>query len=181
MTARGARRASIRLEHTRDGAGYRVRPIRPDDAERERLFIRELGTESRRNRFMCALRELPEDLLHRFTHIDHDRTMAYVATVGDPPNERIIAVSRYAADGERRCEFATTVADDWQGRGLGSTLTRAIIDHARGQGFTEIHGTLLAANERMIDLARALGFTVRMQEGCPGVLELHRSLTGDTP
>lgn len=179
MTARSARRVHARLEHTRDGAGYRVRPIRPDDAERERVFVRELRPESRRNRFMCGLRELPDDLLQRFTHVDHDRTMAYVATVGDPPDERIVGASRYAADGDDTCEFATTVADDWQGRGVGSLLTREIIDHARRRGFNEIHGTLFAANDRMIDLARALGFSVRMQDGCPGVLELHRKLTGE--
>lgn len=158
---------------TRDGVPYRIRAIRPDDADRERAFICELSNESRHNRFMHALREPPAALIDRFVHVDRDRTMALVAVTGEGAEERIIGVARYALTDEasRSCEFAITVADAWQGRGIGTTLARALFEYARAHGFRRIYGTTLATNTRLQELARYLGLSLRPAADCPGVLE----------
>jgi acetyltransferase len=163
---------------TLDGVPYHIRPIHPDDAERERAFIRELSDESRHNRFMHAFREAPTALIDRFVHVDQDRTMALVALTGSGADERIIGVARYAMTDEtaRECEFAVTVADAWQGRGIGTTLARALFEHARTRGFRRIYGTILMSNTRMQALARYLGLSMRPAPGCPGELEASVSL-----
>src|SRR3954462_14648584 len=100
-----------RIATTRDGLPFRVRPIRPDDEDRERRFITRLSPESRYRRMMNAMKELPPELLHRFVHVDYEHDMAFVALTDEPPNEEIIGVARYARD--RRgpdCEFAVAVA-----------------------------------------------------------------------
>jgi len=75
--------------------------------------------------------------------------------------ERIIGVVRYLlnADGQS-CEFAVAIADDWQGRRLGSTLMRAIVDAARAKGLRRIEGYVLANNSRMLGLMSSLGFGI---------------------
>ena len=48
-----------RVARTHDGIGYRIRPIRTEDAVRDRAFIMDLSEASRHKRFMGSLREPP--------------------------------------------------------------------------------------------------------------------------
>ena len=152
--------APARVAHTTDGIPYRIRPIQADDAERERDFIRALSPESRYQRFMHNLREPGDALIARLVQVDYLRTMALVAVAGDGAAERIIATAQYAADNDRECEFAVVVADDWQCRGVGTTLVPLLFDYAARAGFETIYGTILADNVRMIELAQWLGLTI---------------------
>jgi acetyltransferase len=137
-----------------------LRPIRPDDADRERQFIAGLSPQSRYQRFMHHLREPGDALIRNLVNVDRHRTMALVATVGEGDAERIIAVARYAADDERTCEFAVTVADEWQCRGIATRLVPLLFEHAAREGFEVIYGLVLADNQRMIELSRNLGLAV---------------------
>jgi acetyltransferase len=150
-----------RHERTCDGVEYRVRPIRKDDAAREREFILSLSPESRFQRFMHAIREPSEDLIAHLIDVDSHSRMALVALIGKPSVERIVGVARYAADADGKdCEFAITVADDWQCRGIGTNLSRLLFEHAAHEGFRNIYGHVLNDNERMIELAESLGLDV---------------------
>ena len=143
------------------GIEYRIRPIRPDDAEREHAFILSLSPESRFQRLMYTLREPSAEFVARLVHVDQHKDMALVAVVGEGASEKIIGVSRYSADDSGRdCEFAVAVSDEWQCRGIGSTLTKLLFEYAAQQGFRSIYGTVLASNQRMLELADWLGLTV---------------------
>lgn len=146
-----------------------LRPIRPEDAEIERAFVQGLSAESRYFRFMGALRELTPQMLARFTQIDYDREMAFIATVGEE-SETEIAVCRYVTnpDGDS-CEFAIVIADEWQRRGLGRRMMGALVDVARSRGLREMMGHILAHNRGMIALCEELGFSVADSSGDPGV------------
>ena len=67
----------------RDGTRLRVRPIRPEDAEREKRFFDGLSERSRYQRFMQYLPQLPPRMLARFTQLDYDRELALVALSQD--------------------------------------------------------------------------------------------------
>lgn len=150
-----------RIERTCDGVEYHVRPIRKEDATREREFILALSPESRFQRFMHAIREPSEELIAHLIDIDSHSRMALVALIGKPPLERIVGVARYAADADGKdCEFAVTVADDWQCRGIGTTLSRLLFEHAAREGFRHVYGHVLNDNQRMIELAESLGLRV---------------------
>jgi acetyltransferase len=143
------------------GVEYRVRPIRPDDAAREREFILSLSPESRFQRLMYTLREPSAEFVTRLVTVDQHRDMALVAVLGDAEDEKIIGVARYAADDNGLdCEFAVAVSDAWQCRGIGTTLTKLLFDYAQREGFRSIYGTVFANNQRMLDLAQWLGLTV---------------------
>jgi len=143
------------------GAQYRIRPIRSDDAERERVFIVNLSPESRFQRLMYTLREPSAEFVARLVNVDQHRDMALVAVLGEGADEKIIGVARYSADDNGRdCEFAVAVADAWQCRGIGSTLTKMLFEYAEHEGFQSIYGTVFASNQRMLELAEWLGLTV---------------------
>lgn len=155
-TAQAPHPVRVRL---RDGVEVEIRPIGPEDAEREQAFVRALSPESRYLRFMSALRELPTDMLYRFTHPDFRRELALVALVGEGPATRQIGVARFVADADRTsAEFAVVVADEWQNRGVGTRLLCELMRAARAVGLRRIWGDILASNHRMLGLMAALGF-----------------------
>ena len=76
--------------------------------------------------------------------------------------KRIVGVSRYITNPDQSsCEFALVVADDFNGKGLGSRLMQSIMDVAREKGLTEMDGLVLANNPAMIKLMKGLGFGVK--------------------
>ena len=152
-----------------DGSALLLRPIQPEDADLLQAFVRGLSPESRYLRFISALSELPRRLLIRYTQIDYDREVALVAVAPDAdPRGRIVGVVRYLLDADRACcEFAITLADAWQGRGLGLTLMRAIVEAARSRGLRRIDGHVLASNTRMLSLLRRIGFQVKTDRDDP--------------
>ncbi|HYJ39366.1 MAG TPA: GNAT family N-acetyltransferase [Steroidobacteraceae bacterium] len=143
------------------GIEYRIRPIRSDDAERERAFIMSLTPESRFQRLMYTLQEPSAEFVARMVTVDQHRDMALVAVVGGEAEEKIIGVARYAADESGRdCEYAVAVTDEWQCRGIGTTLSKLLFEHAAHEGFRSIYGNVLADNRRMLELAEWLGLSV---------------------
>ncbi|WP_306478258.1 GNAT family N-acetyltransferase [Methyloversatilis sp.] len=153
-----------RLEHVvnlPNGARAIIRPIRPEDSDREADFVRALSPETRYLRFMSTIKELPGPLLARLTQIDYDREMALVAITGDGDREEQIGVCRYVVnpDGES-CEFAIVVADAWQRQGLARTMMNLLIEAARERGLKVMEGVFLANNERMLRFVQSLGFHI---------------------
>lgn len=155
----------------RGGGEYTVRPIHPGDAQMLQTLVQQLSPQSRYYRFVSSMAELPPSMLARFTLIDYDREMALVAihkqrTAGADGHivetERMVGVSRYVTNPDRSsCEFALVVADDFNGKGLGSRLMLSIMDVAREKGLSEIDGLVLANNPGMLKLMRSLGFSIK--------------------
>jgi acetyltransferase len=149
----------IRLRH---GRAVRVRPIRPEDAGREQRFFDRLSEESRYQRFMQYLKQLPPRMLARFTQLDYDRELALVVLSAD----EFVAVGRYAPNPDgMTAEFALAVADDRQGKGLGHALLERLRDAARAAGYKALIGHILEANHEMLELAAHLGFVERSRDG----------------
>jgi acetyltransferase len=148
----------------RDGRSIPVRPIRPEDAALELRFFAGLSERSRYHRFMQHLPELPPKMLARFTQLDYDRELALVAL--NPVEKDFVAVGRYAPnlDG-KTAEFALTVADAWQGKGVGRALLERLCDAARAAGYEALHGYVLADNQDMLKLAQRLGFEEARRDG----------------
>jgi acetyltransferase len=153
----------VRQVQMPDGVTLTIRPIRPEDAEIEREFVRNLSPQSRYFRFMQAVSELTQAMLVRFTQIDYDREMALIAVKdNDDGTETQVAVARYTVNPDKdSCDFALTVADDWQGRGIGSRLMRELMEVARSRGLDVIEGEVLGDNHNMLSLMERLEFGIR--------------------
>ena len=155
----------------RGGGEYTIRPIHPDDAQMLQDLVQNLSAESRYYRFVSSMTELPPAMLSRLTLIDYDREMALVAlhrerkTAEDgsvEETERIVGVSRYITNPDKStCEFSLVVADDFNGKGLGSRLMLSILEEARDKGLDEIEGLVLANNPGMLKLMKGLGFHIK--------------------
>jgi acetyltransferase len=160
-----------------DGTSITIRPIRPEDAEIEREFVRNLSEEAKYFRFMSAIRELSETMLEHFTQIDYDREMALIAVTKVDGKEVEIGVCRYATnpDGES-CEFALVVSDQWQHKAIGHKLMGSLMDAARSKGLKTMTGEVLASNHNMLTLVTTLGFSIAASEDDHAVKKVARAL-----
>ncbi len=155
-----------------------VRPIRPEDATTERNFVDSLSSDSKYFRFMNHMDKISPLLLARFTQIDYDREMALVAVLDEhTPEAKMIGVARYISNPDKQsCEFALTVADDWQKRGLGQKLMQRLMTIARDRGLQVMEGDVLAQNSKMLRLCTALGFHITHDNEDPEVVIVRRDL-----
>jgi GNAT superfamily N-acetyltransferase len=146
------------VEALNDGSPVLIRPLRDEDREREKAFIENLSPITRHHRFLAEVKEVGDALLSQLMDVNGSERVAYVALVHDNGSLREIGISRYAtlgADADT-CEFAVTVADDWQHKGLDALLMRHLIARAKDQGFKQMYSLDCPANHRMRELAATL-------------------------
>ena len=142
-----------------DGTAVLIRPIRPEDAARERAFIEGLSLESRYFRFLEAIRTPSPELIKKMTEIDHTRDAALVALISEGDTQRQIGVARYCLDVDGgSCECAVVVSDEFQHKGLGTLLMRHLIEQARARGIKRMYSIEAADNRGMWGFATHLGF-----------------------
>ena len=181
-----ARRFAIRpypseLERTVEhkGVRYRVRPIQPEDEPALMQAFGRLTPDDVRMRFFAPIRALSHEMAARLTQIDYDREMALVLAEerdgGAAPD--FVGIVRLAADPDfERAEFAVIVLSHAQGRGIGRLLMQQIIGYAKARGIKQVFGDVLAENQRMLNLARDLGFTPKMLADGPSVIRVTKTL-----
>jgi acetyltransferase len=165
--ATGSARFAIRpypkeLEQTIDFGGRPVllRPIRPEDRARHEAFLARIVPDDLHARFFRAVHELPASELARYTQIDYEREMAFIAVADDERGEpETLGVVRAHADPDNiQAEFAIIVRSDLKGRGLGAALLTKLIEYCRARGTRRLVGDVYADNDRMLRLARQCGF-----------------------
>jgi acetyltransferase len=142
------------------GSLLTIRPIRPEDGAAHTAFFSRLTPEDVRLRMFVRIRELSPAQLARFTQIDYDREMAFIATRPGPDGApETLGVARAVADPDnQRAEFAVTIRSDLKGQGLGTLLMRTLIDYSRKRGTRQMVGEALAENTGIQRLAARLGF-----------------------
>ena len=135
-----------------------IRALRRSDRDRLEEAFYALSEQSRYERFLGPKPRLTSRELDRLVdldHVTHDALAAFDRLTG-----RLVGVARYAAypDDESVADVAITIADDWQGRGLGSLLLGGLVERAAANGLARLSGTVLAENHRSLGLLRKLGF-----------------------
>jgi acetyltransferase len=98
--------------------------------------------------------------LARYSQIDYDREMTFVAVLARPSEgKRLLGQVRAVCDPDQiQAEFAIQVSSEYQGRGLGRALLGKLIAYLRSRGVKVLVGLCLAENRAMVQLARSTGF-----------------------
>ena len=158
--ANGAERGVLVLA---DGTWVVVREVRPGDAAALKRLVGRLSDRTIRLRFFGPMKELSDAQARRFAEVDGVDRFALVAL--DPEDEEeIVAVVRYEREGGTDgAEYAALVEDRWQGRGLGLSLTRALVEAARERGVRHLHAYVLPENKVMLGLLRRLELPERVE------------------
>jgi acetyltransferase len=151
------------------GSELLLRPIRPEDGERLKLFYQKAAPADMRLRFFMSRRALPASELARYSQIDYDREMTFVALeqADAQGRQEMVGEVRAVCDPDNHtAEFAIQLASEWQGRGLGRAMLARLLQYLRERGTAEVVGECLPENASMAELAKSLGFAVI--PGAPG-------------
>jgi len=97
-----------------------IRPIRPEDEAAHHEFLNKTDKKDIYFRFFRAAGNFTHPFLARFTQIDYDRDMAFIATSGNEKNESgTLGVIRAVSDADNNeAEIAIIVRSDEQGQGF---------------------------------------------------------------
>lgn len=142
------------------GMPVRIREVQPRDAETLQAYVRRLSPTSRRNRFLGSLSELPQAELDRVTHLDQRSQSALLAVTDFAGASIMIGEMRLSVTPDRHSsECALSVADEWQGRGLGTLLIKCLECRARALRVQYLTGDVLRSNVPMQRLAQKARFS----------------------
>jgi acetyltransferase len=156
-----------------------IRPILPQDDTVTKAFFAAMSWDSRHNRFLRNVRELPEALLRQFTQVDYKTHLALIAEIFAGGREIAVGEARYVVSPDgKSAEFAVSTADEWQGCGLGSLHLARLIAAAKKAGIETITGETLASNRAMLHLAQKSGFTCAFDPEIWGLVNLNLNLAG---
>jgi RimJ/RimL family protein N-acetyltransferase len=124
-----------------------IRALRPDEAGRvlDAVFA-DLSPESRRLRFHTGMARLPDNARALLTQIDGNSHTGVVAWAGQRP----VGLGRMVRVAPGDAEIAIEVVDDWQGRGVGGDLLRALAQRAVGLGYRRLVAEVLPENTPML-------------------------------
>ncbi|MGO9693459.1 MAG: GNAT family N-acetyltransferase, partial [Mycobacterium sp.] len=130
----------------RDGTDLFLRPVLPGDRERTVHGHVYFSSETLYRRFMTARAPTPT-LRHYLAEVDYVDHFVWVVTDGGDP----VADARFVRDlnDPTVAEIAFTVADAYQGRGIGSFLIGALSIAAKVDGVERFSARMLSENVPM--------------------------------
>ena len=150
----------------RDGSSIHLRAIRPDDKHHLLALFSHLSSRSMYFRFFRVKTTLTDEELRYFTELDFVRNVGLVATRRAGSDEHIIGVGHYLGLDSKdapltRAEVAFAIADEYQGRGIGTLLLEHLAAIARANGITEFEADVLGENNRMLEVFERSGFRIQ--------------------
>jgi acetate---CoA ligase (ADP-forming) len=155
----------------RDGTTLRLRRPGEDDLDALLAFFSALSERSFYLRFHGAPALRPE-LVRPFIDPDWENRGALIGTLARDEGERIVALASYARLREPdAAEAAFAVADELQGKGIGTRLLEELAAEARTVGIHRFVAVVSPENAAMLQVFGDAGFEVdRQLEG--GVVEV---------
>jgi RimJ/RimL family protein N-acetyltransferase len=147
------------VESAEASATVRIRPASASDVESLSIYFTSLSTTSRNKRFMGARADIAvvaAECVAKTSHPDHFTLLAEIRQEGQGT---IIGETRYAYDAAaRHGDFAISVADVFQRKGVGLRMMTAMEKHASDLGHEMIAAETARVNAEMRGLAKKAGF-----------------------
>jgi GNAT superfamily N-acetyltransferase len=135
------------------GVPVRLRLLERSDANLIRAFYQRLSPDSVYRRFFGPVIPPADRLVKQLTDIDHNERDALIAL----DLHGICGIARYGSSSANgQYDLAVTVADEWQGKGLGRLLTSRLAHIARFRGISSFHATMMGSNYAAQAMVRSL-------------------------
>ncbi len=159
-----------------------IRVVRPHDADALRVYFGGLSGESRYLRFLGALGELTAKQLARLTERGGPDEVALLGFAQARNTSHLVGEAVLARiPGSARSEFALSVTDAWQRKGVGAALIADLECRARMHGARYLYGDVLRTNTPMKNLARKADLALRSPFTDARLIEIGKDLSVTAP
>lgn len=149
----------------KNGKSVLLRPIRPEDEPMEAELFKTFSVSTKRFRFFGPIKEPTHEMLTRYTQIDYDREIAIIAEITEDGIRKMIGVVSVIADPyNESAEYSIVIGDPWWGQGLGTMMSRYILEIARKRGIKKVYAYLLEDNDVMLHIFKKFGFIQKKEE-----------------
>ncbi len=151
-----------------DGSTVRLRPVRAADEPALLDLLERLDEDSRVFRFFSGAPDLGR-AAREMADVDYAGRYGLVATRGG--DDRLVGHGSYIESSPGRAEVAFEVADEMQGRGLGTLLLAHLAEVAEANDISVFVAEVMPQNHRMVDVFRESGFPVEISS-IPGAIQI---------
>jgi len=163
---------------TRTGFPILMRPVKISDEPWVKDFFYSLSDQSLYRRFISVRKDMPHERLQEFVIIDYTKEMVILATIKDSEIEKVVAIGQYGINGQTHsAEVSLVVRDDYQNKGIGTTLLSYLTYLAKREGLMGFTAEVLVENQPMLHLFGKMGFDIQKQNA-QGVYELKMAFRG---
>jgi len=154
----------IKLE---DGTKLVFRLLRPEDKDGIKAGFKQLSPQSRYYRFLAPISRLSNSHMEFISKIDNKNRVGWCAIDVTNGNEIGIGVARYEryANEPNKAEYAITIVDAYQKRGIGSRLFKLLIQAALKNDMTTLIGFVLEENKAMLHILKRYKIKVESEAG----------------
>jgi len=147
----------------KDGKDYRIRPIRPSDADSLIRGYDALSDQAKWFRMLHAQPHLSREFAEAYCNPDPDDDFCLVIEGQGALEGELLGGARIGGIGPGKSgEFSVSLRPEARGLGLARQALIGVIDIAKDQGCSMIWGSVARRNEGMKALAERLGFTLRI-------------------
>ncbi len=143
-----------------NGKKIKLRAIMPEDEPRMLELFNSFSPRTIRQRFFHMIKEFNHETLARYCFNDYEREIAIAGEIGKGKHRKLIGVVRLMRDfSGDTAEFAVVVTDEWQKKGLGTTMVKYIQEIARKRGIKRIWGHVFVDNAEMVSILKKEKFS----------------------
>jgi RimJ/RimL family protein N-acetyltransferase len=149
------------LRITKTGRELLFRPVKITDEPLLKEFFYSLSDTTIYKRFFAKRKDMPHEVLQKYSVIDYTEEMVVVAVLADGTRETAVAMGQYKITEETHtADAAIVVRDDYQGMGIGTELSKYLVYLARRSGLVAFTADVLHENEAMLHIFEKSGFGI---------------------
>ena len=157
-----------------DGTRFLIRLCRSEGEQFDKDFVKaginaalqRLSVRTRQLRFAGGMNTLSDSQLDYLANLDNKDRLAWCAIEESNDKHTGAGIARYIRlpDEPDIAEFAITIVDAYQGRGLGTILLGHLIDSACENGIRILRGYVLPGNSEMIRLSKRFDTRIKHED-----------------
>jgi acyl-CoA hydrolase/ribosomal protein S18 acetylase RimI-like enzyme len=157
---------------THKGVDLLLRPVKISDEPLLKDLFYSLSEDSLYRRFISTRKDMPHERLQKFVIIDYTKELIVLAVLQEKGKETIVGVGQYGIhETSHTAEVAFAVRDDYQNKGIGTTLLTYLTYLAKRHGLLGFKAEVLVENRAMMALFEKMGFDIKKRVS-EGVYEL---------
>ncbi len=153
-------KALIPEHHDFKGKRVYFRILRPSDERAIQDFFYSHNPDTIYQRYLEHVQAMPHAVAQARVSVDYNKDMAIAGFDSVLPYASMVCLGRYISRENNEAEMGLVVKEDYQGLGIGTFLSRLLMEGAKLQGIKKLTANVERHNVRMLKIYDRFGFKI---------------------